>query len=104
LFFAKAIKVSTDLIFNNNKQILVVKSWQKILYKDPELGKVKRNKSSASFISPRSRMKACGDDVSEKSAFQEIPSGFENEKCFFIKTIQFYNEYGKAFCQPILTE
>jgi hypothetical protein len=99
----KSIKVSTEIIFHKNKQILVVKSWQKILYQDkPQeiLLKIKRNKSSNNLVGAP-KVKNEDDDNSQ---LLELPPGFDIDKCFFIKTLQFFTELGHPYSDPILVE
>ena len=44
------------------------------------------------------------DQVSDNSALIELPEGFDNTRCFYVKTIQLYDEMGKKLCDPILIE
>jgi len=44
------------------------------------------------------------DQVSDNSALIELPEGFDNTRCFYVKTLQLYDEMGQKLCDPILTE
>lgn len=94
LTFSKNIKVFTEILFHKNKQILVVKSWQKILYQDLSVrfDLRKKSKSQLSAVIPKSRQimspdREESDNVSDNSAMLVIPDGFSQDRCFYVKTL-----------------
>jgi len=44
------------------------------------------------------------DQVSDNSAILELPEGFDNERGFYIKTLQFFKDNGQPLSKPILVE
>ena len=79
------------------------------MYQNLSADNIKKAKSMNSYIAPKSRQQMMhyedpDDQVSDNSAILDIPDGFENDRFFFIKTLQLFKDNGQPLSNPILVE
>jgi len=108
LFKTQTIKLFTDFIFIDNKQYLLVKTWQKVHYDMPSHDNLptkginsinSRNDPKAKIGSVHHDGAAGFNDPQNQQAAED-----EERQSFYIKTLQVFDKNGEKLDDPILVE